>query len=147
MKNLFQINRKRARESALQALYGWNLSGYDIFDIENQFLLYLQNKNLDLLYFHDLLQGVVTNYNEIDKLIKLNINRRLEHVGQVEKVILRISIFELIYRNEIPYKVIINEGIELSKIFGAQDSYKFINGVLDAIAMKLGLCQKYKITK
>ncbi|WWO97199.1 MAG: transcription antitermination factor NusB [Candidatus Dasytiphilus stammeri] len=141
------MNRKRARESALQALYGWNLSGYDIFDIENQFLLYLQNKNLDLLYFHDLLQGVVTNYNEIDKLIKLNINRRLEHVGQVEKVILRISIFELIYRNEIPYKVIINEGIELSKIFGAQDSYKFINGVLDAIAMKLGLCQKYKITK
>ncbi|WWO95819.1 MAG: transcription antitermination factor NusB [Candidatus Dasytiphilus stammeri] len=133
----FKRNRKRARECALQALYGWQLSGDNISEIEHQFISDLNGKNIDFIYFHDLLHGVVNHYSEIDQLIKIHINRRLEHVGQIEKVILRISIFELIYRNEIPYKVVINEGIELAKIFGSEKSYKFINGVLDPASLKI----------
>ncbi|MEI4269708.1 MAG: transcription antitermination factor NusB [Candidatus Dasytiphilus stammeri] len=133
------MNRKRARECALQALYGWQLSGYDIRDIEHQFLSDFKEKNIDFIYFHDLLHGVVNHYPEIDQLIKIHINRRLEHVGQIEKVILRIALFELIYRNEIPYKVVINEGIELAKIFGSEESYKFINGVLDPASLQIRL--------
>ncbi|MEI4260080.1 MAG: transcription antitermination factor NusB [Candidatus Dasytiphilus stammeri] len=135
----FKRNRKRARECALQVLYGWQLSGDDISKIEHQFLSDLNGKNIDFIYFHDLLHGVVNHYPEIDQLIKIYINRRLEHVGQIEKVILRISLFELIYRTEIPSKVVINEAIELAKIFASEESYKFINGVLDPASRKIRL--------
>ncbi|CAL4043522.1 Transcription antitermination protein NusB [Buchnera aphidicola (Tetraneura ulmi)] len=130
-------SRRKARKYALQALYAWKTSGNDINLIKLQFL---QEKNMhcvDVIYFKKIILGVVKNYNYIDKKIKPYLSRTSKQVDPIEKTILRIAFYELLIRNDIPYKVLINEGIELAKIFGAQDSHKFINGVLDKAASKI----------
>ncbi|KOC89905.1 transcription antitermination factor NusB [Winslowiella iniecta] len=123
--------RRRARECAVQALYSWQLSKNDIADVEYQFLAEQDVKDVDINYFRELVGGVATNSAYLDGLMKPYLSRQLEELGQVEKAILRISLFELSKRSDVPYKVAINEGIELAKVFGAEDSHKFVNGVLD----------------
>ena len=113
--------RRRARECAVQALYSWQLSHNDIADVEYQFLAEQDVKDVDVLYFRD-------------GLMKPYLSRQLEELGQVEKAVLRIALFELSKRDDVPYKVAINEAIELAKTFGAEDSHKFVNGVLDKAA-------------
>ncbi|MDU3928288.1 MAG: transcription antitermination factor NusB [Enterobacter asburiae] len=116
--------RRRARECAVQALYSWQLSQNDIADVEYQFLSEQDVKDVDVLYFRELLSGLMKPY----------LSRLLEELGQVEKAVLRIALFELSKRDDVPYKVAINEAIELAKTFGAEDSHKFVNGVLDKAA-------------
>ncbi len=125
--------RRRARECAVQALYSWQLSQNDIADVEYQFLAEQDVKDVDVLYFRELLSGVATNSAYLDGLMK-HLSRLLEELGQVEKAVLRIALFELSKRSDVPYKVAINEAIELAKTFGAEDSHKFVNGVLDKAA-------------
>ena len=122
--------RRRARECAVQALYSWQLSHNDIADVEYQFLAEQDVKDVDVLYFRELLSGVATNSAYLDGLMKPYLSRQLEELGQVEKAVL----FELSKRDDVPYKVAINEAIELAKTFGAEDSHKFVNGVLDKAA-------------
>ena len=126
--------RRRARECAVQALYSWQLSKNDISDVEYQFLAEQDVTDVDVKYFRELLTGVATNSGYLDGLMKPYLSRQLEELGQVEKAVLRISLFELSKRDDVPYKVAINEGIELAKTFGAEDSHKFVNGVLDKVA-------------
>jgi N utilization substance protein B len=111
--------RRRARECAVQALYSWQLSNNDIADVEYQFLAEQDVKDVDITYFRELLTGVATNSAYLDGLMKPYLSRQLEELGQVEKAILRISLYELSKRSDVPYKVAINEGIELAKVFGA----------------------------
>ncbi|BGI51204.1 MAG: transcription antitermination factor NusB [Arsenophonus endosymbiont of Ceratovacuna japonica] len=125
--------RHNAREFAVQAIYSWQLSGNSISDIKLEFLSKQDISNIDVIYFHDLLNGVSSNVLELDKKMAPYLSRKLKELGQIEKVVLRLAMFELCYRDDIPYKVSINEAIELSKVFGSKDSYKFINGVLDKI--------------
>ncbi|MBW7982094.1 transcription antitermination factor NusB [Enterobacillus tribolii] len=126
--------RRRARECAVQALYSWQLSGNDIADVELQFLTEQDVKDVDVNYFRELLAGVANNAEYLDNLMAPVLSRQLNELGQVEKAILRVSLFELSKREDVPYKVAINEGIELAKTFGAEDSHKFVNGVLDKVA-------------
>lgn len=126
--------RRRARECAVQALYSWQLSGNDIADVELQFLTEQDVKDVDVNYFRELLTGVANNAEYLDNLMAPVLSRQLNELGQVEKAILRVSLFELSKREDVPYKVAINEGIELAKTFGAEDSHKFVNGVLDKVA-------------
>ncbi|MEM5588662.1 transcription antitermination factor NusB [Enterobacter hormaechei] len=126
--------RRRARECAVRALYSWQLSQNDIADVEYQFLSEQDVKDVDVLYFRELLSGVATNSAYLDGLMKPYLSRLLEELGQVEKAVLRIALFELSKRDDVPYKVAINEAIELAKTFGAEDSHKFVNGVLDKAA-------------
>lgn len=126
--------RRRARECALQALYSWQLSKNEIADVEYQFLAENDVKDVDVLYFREILAGVATNSAYLDSLMQPHLSRRLDELGQVEKAALRIAIYELSKRDDVPYKVAINEGIELAKTFGAEDSHKFVNGVLDKLA-------------
>lgn len=91
-------------------------------------------KDVDVLYFRELLAGVATNTAYLDGLMKPYLSRLLEELGQVEKAVLRIALYELSKRSDVPYKVAINEAIELAKSFGAEDSHKFVNGVLDKAA-------------
>jgi N utilization substance protein B len=126
--------RRRARECAVQALYSWQISKNDIADVEYQFLSEQDVKDVDISYFRELLSGVATNAEYLDGLMAPVLSRQLEELGQVERAVLRISLFELSKREDVPYKVAINEGIELSKTFGAEDSHKFVNGVLDKVA-------------
>ena len=126
--------RRRARECAVQALYSWQLSKNDIADVELQFLSEQDVKDVDIAYFRELLSGVAVNAASLDALMAPVLSRQLEELGQVERAVLRIALFELSKRDDVPYKVAINEAIELAKTFGAEDSHKFVNGVLDKVA-------------
>ncbi|MCW2478452.1 transcription antitermination factor NusB [Candidatus Symbiopectobacterium sp. NZEC135] len=126
--------RRRARECAVQALYSWQLSKNDIADIELQFLSEQDVKDVDISYFRELLAGVAMQAEKLDALMAPYLSRQLDELGQVERAVLRIALFELSKRDDVPYKVAINEAIELAKVFGAEDSHKFVNGVLDKVA-------------
>ncbi|AIN18760.1 MULTISPECIES: transcription antitermination factor NusB [Yersinia] len=126
--------RRRARECAVQALYSWQLSKNDIADVELQFLSEQDVKDVDIAYFRELLSGVAVHAASLDALMAPVLSRQLEELGQVERAVLRIALFELSKRDDVPYKVAINEAIELAKTFGAADSHKFVNGVLDKVA-------------
>ncbi|QJC31925.1 transcription antitermination factor NusB [Enterobacteriaceae endosymbiont of Donacia versicolorea] len=133
-------DRYQARKYALQAIYSWQLSKNNFHDIQYYFLNEsIQDiKNIDIDYFNDLINGVIVNSIYLDNVMKPFLSRKLFELGQIEKAILRISLYELINRLDVPYKVVINESIYLAKSFGGVDnSYKFINGVLDKIANKL----------
>ncbi|CUR53688.1 N utilization substance protein B [Serratia symbiotica] len=125
--------RHRARECTVQALYSWQISKNNIKDVENQFLMEQDLNGVDISYFRKLFSGVIMNICILDKLMNPYLSRKLNELGQIEHAILRIALFELKIQNNIPYKVVINEAIELAKTFGAKDSHKFINGVLDKI--------------
>ncbi|WP_127959163.1 transcription antitermination factor NusB [Serratia microhaemolytica] len=126
--------RRRARECAVQALYSWQVSHNDIADIEHQFLTEQDVKGADITYFRELLSGVATHATLLDSLMTPYLSRQLEELGPVERAVLRLALYELKMREDVPYKVAINEAIELAKIFGAEDSHKFVNGVLDKAA-------------
>ncbi|MGL4861443.1 MAG: transcription antitermination factor NusB [Enterobacteriaceae bacterium] len=126
--------RRRARECAVQALYCWQISNNSIQDIEQQFIADEHLQGADTTYFHQLFAGVTANVDELDELMSPCLSRKLDELGQVEKAILRLALYELSRRQDVPYKVAINEAIELAKIFGAEESHKFINGVLDKVA-------------
>ncbi|WP_016672941.1 transcription antitermination factor NusB, partial [Yersinia pestis] len=106
----------------------------DIADVELQFLSEQDVKDVDIAYFRELLSGVAVNAASLDALMAPFLSRQLEELGQVERAVLRIALFELSKRDDVPYKVAINEAIELAKTFGAEDSHKFVNGVLDKVA-------------
>lgn len=126
--------RRRARECAVQAIYSWQLSGNNVSDVEHEFMAEQDMSDVDVTYFRELLSGVANNATKLDQQMAPFLSRQLEELGQVEKAILRVSMYELSYRQDVPYKVAINEGIELAKVFGAEDSHKFVNGVLDKAA-------------
>ena len=128
--------RRKARRFALQALYQWQLSGSDLSDIEVQFRRDNDMKKVDREYFHELLHGVPAHLDELDDALQPALDRKVSELSQVEKVILRIGAFELLHRVDVPYRVVLNEGIELAKLFGADDSFKYVNGVLDKLARK-----------
>ena len=126
--------RRKARRFAMQAMYQWQLTGHDVADIELQFRRDNDMHKVDREYFHALLHGVPASLDTIDAALEPLLDRRLAELSQVEKAILRLGAFELLERLDVPYRVVINEGIELAKIFGAEDSFKYVNGVLDRLA-------------
>jgi len=128
--------RRKAREFAVQAIYSWQLSKNDFNDIETNFLVDNQKRRFDIPYFQLLLRGVGEHLESLDAAISPHVDRPLDEIDQVEKAILRMAVFELSEVKDVPYKVVINEAIELAKSFAADDSHKFVNGVLDK-AVKL----------
>jgi transcription antitermination protein NusB len=126
--------RHKARALALQAIFQWQFTTTRVCDIKAQYLAELNPKKVDAEYFSDLLQGTIENAPVIDETMSPFLDRKIEGLDQTELAILRISIYELMYRPDIPYKVIINEALELAKKFGSIEGYKYINGVLDKIA-------------
>jgi len=128
--------RRKARELAIQAVYSWQISQNSVTDIEVNFITDNNKRRFDIEYFQQLLQGVTRNVKEIDAAISPHVERPLDGIDQVEKAILRVAVYELKDCTEVPYRVVINEAIELAKAFAADDSHKFVNGVLDK-AVKL----------
>ncbi|WP_260294404.1 transcription antitermination factor NusB [Sedimenticola hydrogenitrophicus] len=129
--------RSQARHNAVQAIYQWQVAGQDIKDIRNQFVADRKPGSFELAYFEALLHGVPAHLDELDELLGPYLDRSIESVDPVERAILRLGAFELRYQLEVPYKVIINESIELSKVFGAEQGHKYVNGVLDKLARQL----------
>lgn len=130
--------RHRARETALQALYQWLLTQDNIPDIELQFLTHPSSKKIDQDYFREILHGVPSHLTEIEDKLKPHLSIPLNDLDPVERSVLRLSTYELLYHPDLPYRVVINEALELSKRFGSTDGHKFVNGVLDKIAKELG---------
>ncbi len=129
--------RREARNFALQALYQWHIAGSTLNDIEAQFRTEQDMKNVDLELFSELLHGVPAQVSELDEQILPCLDRALEELDPIELNVLRIGTFELASRIQVPYRVAINESVNLAKTFGATDSHKYVNGVLDKLARKL----------
>lgn len=128
--------RRKARELAVQAVYSWQISQNTVNDVEINFITDNSKRRFDIEFFQQLLRGVTTNVAELDLAISPYVDRPLDDIDHVEKAILRVAVYELSYCHDVPYRVVINEAIELAKLFAADDSHKFVNGVLDK-AVKL----------
>ena len=129
--------RRLARKRAVQALYSWDLSQEDLGDIEQQFLLEQNMKDVDLAYFKELLHEVPGHLDEIDQRITPKLDRPFKELDPVECAVMRLAVYELLYRRDVPYRVVINEAIELAKIFGAEDGFKYVNSIVDNLAKEL----------
>lgn len=129
--------RRRARSFAMQSLYQWDMAGQAINEIEAQFYVDNDFSKVDVEYFKAILHGVPARISEIDEAFSPLLDRPLKELDPVELAILRLSTFEFLDRIDVPYRVVINEGVELAKTFGATDGHKFINGILDRLAPKL----------
>ncbi|MCU7893244.1 MAG: transcription antitermination factor NusB [Candidatus Thiodiazotropha sp. (ex Ustalcina ferruginea)] len=128
------VKRSQARKHAVQAIYQWQVAGQDVNDIVNQFLEEQDLDSFEIPYFQDLLRGVPSHLGQLDELLKPSLDRAIESVDPVERAILRLGAYELSHKLEIPYRVVINEAVELAKVFGAEQGHKFVNGVLDQVA-------------
>lgn len=126
--------RSKARRFTLQALYQMQLTGDSASTVEQQFLSDHEMKRTDTTYFHEVLAGIARQQDELLETIKLTLDRDLKEIDPVEKAVLLIGSYELKERIDIPYKVVINESVELAKQFGATDSYKYVNSILDRLA-------------
>jgi N utilization substance protein B len=129
--------RHKARRLATQALYAWQMSGQDLTDIDEQIRLDHDMSKVDQEYFNELLHKVPSHLQELDNHITPLLDRDMDNVDPTERAILRLSTYEMAFRLDVPYRVVINEGVELAKTFGAEDGHKFVNSILDGVAKKL----------
>ncbi len=129
--------RRQARSLALQALYQWQMSGNTVTDIEAEFRTEQDLSRADVSLFVDLLHAIPRQVSALDEQLLPFIDRKLEDLDPIELTVLRIGGYELKERIEVPYKVAINESVNLAKTFGATDSHKYVNGVLDKLARTL----------
>lgn len=134
MKN--SISRHNARRYALQALYQWNFTQHDATQLIRQFFDDHPLEDTDVDYFSRLVTETIRHCDDIDELMKSHLDRKISALNPVELAVMRLAICELNYCLEIPYKVVIDEALELAKEFGAQEGYKYVNAVLDAVAKK-----------
>ncbi|MBA1193556.1 transcription antitermination factor NusB [Pseudomonas entomophila] len=131
------LKRREARKLATQALYQWHMAKHSLNEIEAQFRVDNDFTDIDGAYFREILHGVPAIKSEIDSALAPCLNLTLDELDPVELAVLRLSTWELIKRVDVPYRVVINEGVELAKVFGATDGHKFVNGVLDKLAPTL----------
>lgn len=145
-----QVSRHAARELAVQAIYTWQMTGKPLSTIEAEFRSQIADEDLedhenwhkvmeiaDLALFHELVHNVVRFQADLDASLSPLLDRRLEDLDSIELAILRLGTYELSRRLEVPYRAVINEGVELAKSFGATDGHKYINGLLDKLAARL----------
>ena len=135
--NALAAQRRKARHYGLQALYQWTLSGASATDIEAEFRVDNDFQYTDGEYFSAVLKGVVKDVEALEALFSPSLDRKLEELDPIERNLLRLGTFELRDRIDVPYKVVINEAVALAKKFGATDSHRYINGVLDKVARDL----------
>lgn len=130
--------RSKARHYAMQALYQWSIGKSALNVIEAEFHTDNDMSNVDTAYFHELLHEVPAKLSEVETDFLPFVNEiSLDQIDPITLALLRMSVYELRFRIDVPYKVVINEALRLAKKFGATDSYKFINGVLDKVAARL----------
>ena len=129
--------RRNARSYTLQALYQWQMASQPVNEIEAQFRVNNDMSDTDVTLFGELLRGVTARARALDDAYSLFLDRSVDDLDPVELAVLRIGAYELIERLDVPYRVAINESVELAKIFGATESHRYVNGVLDKLAQKV----------
>ena len=135
--NALAAQRRKARHYGLQALYQWTFSGASPSDIEAEFRVDNDFRHTDGEYFSAVLKGVVDDVDGLESLFEPALDRTLDDLDPIERNLLRLGTFELRDRIDVPYKVVISEAVALAKKFGATDSHRYINGVLDKVAREL----------
>jgi N utilization substance protein B len=128
--------KQRSRARVVQALYQWLVSGDDIKKIEQEFLNQKEGK-ISKAFFSNLLLNIPKKIAVLDEIINSSLDRDIDELGPTEKAILYLGVYELKFQLEVPFKVVINEAVELSKLYGAEGSFKLINSSLDKIAPEL----------
>jgi N utilization substance protein B len=132
------LARVRARRSIVQALYQWGMSEKSMIDIIREFESERSElTKADVEYFREILKGVEEHLDELDGQLKPLLDRPIEGLDPVENAILHLGIYELLYHPELPWRVVVNESIELAKMFGAEQSHKYINGIMDKAAHQI----------
>lgn len=129
--------RSRARRLALQGLYQWQMSGASAGDIIAQLCASQNTKDTDTAYFEELLRRSIADGNDLDAVFSPHLDRPVAQLDPVEHGILLLSTCELKTRPDVPYRVVLNEAVELARKFGAEESHKYINAVLDKVAVEL----------
>jgi N utilization substance protein B len=129
-------NRRKSRELVMKSIYRGILNQFDVNQIKKDIKDDPDYLKADEVFYQNLFDGVMSNMDQLNSEISNFIDRPIEKLSPIEHSILCISIYELIYDTTIPYKVAINEGVELAKTFGGIEGYKYINGVLDKVAEK-----------
>ena len=129
-------NRRKSRELVMKSIYRGILNQFDINQIKKDIKDDPDYLKADEVFYHQLFDGIMNNMDQLNNEISSFIDRPIEKLSPIEHSILCISVYELMYDALIPYKVAINEGVELAKTFGGIDGYKYINGVLDKGAEK-----------
>jgi N utilization substance protein B len=135
--NTLAAERRKARHYGMQALYQWHMAGAAVSDIEAEFRTDYDFSNVDLEYFQALLHKIPASMDALDEAIEPLLDRKLSDLDPIELTLLRMGMYELTWRIDVPYKVVINEEVALAKKFGATDSHKYVNGVLDKAARHL----------
>jgi len=125
------VLRARARRRALQAIYAWQISGGNPQQVIAQFAHEQAHEVADLAYFEDLVHGVLSRRAELDQALAPYLDREVEDVDAIERAVLRLAAYELLQRQDVPYRVVINEAIEIAKRFGSEHGHTYVNGVLD----------------
>ena len=133
--------RGKARRLAMQAIYQWQMTGDSIADIKQQFVdentIASSNTSIDAEYFSQLVSGVASSISELDPLLEKNMTRSMESVDPVERAILRLATFEFVNRLDVPYRVVLNEAVNITKEFCSEKSHTFVNAVLDKVAQEI----------
>jgi len=130
-------SRRRARELALQGVYQWRLTGDEDRQIEKQIREEKGMGRYDAEFFSKLLRGILAQHADLEAAIAPHLDRAPAELSPVEYSVLLLGAFELLQHPEIPYRVVINEAVELAKTFGGTDGHKFVNGVLDKLAAQV----------
>jgi len=134
--------RSLARKLAMQALYQWQLTKQTAKEIKQQVLESDDSAGVDEDHFVELLTRIIDGQDEITTALKPFVDRPLEQLDPVEAAILMVGLYELKHRLDIPYRVVINEGVDLCKRFGATDAHKYINAVLDRAAREIRAAER-----
>lgn len=128
--------RRKARHLLVQAMYQWQVGGDSIAAVESQFYADGKLGRADKTYFSDLLHAIPAHLDELDLAFGEFLDREKSALDPVSLALLRIATYELMHRIDVPYRVVINEAINLAKTFGPTDAHKFINSVVDRVAIK-----------
>ena len=129
--------RRHARRALVQAIYQWQIAAPDADEIRAQFVGNGALKKADNAFFDRCLHGIIAETDDLDDAFAPYLDRKVAELNQVERAILRAGTFELSACPDVPFKVVLDEYINLAKTFGAEDSYKYVNGVLDRVARDL----------
>jgi N utilization substance protein B len=130
----FYEDRRRARRRALQAIYQWQMTGQDPAEILKQFLEIQDMTGVDTEHFERLLRGVCSHAPDLDESLQPYLDRPVEQLDVMERVVLRIGAFELLHCPELPYRVVLDECVDLSLRFGSEQGHAYVNAVLDKAA-------------
>lgn len=141
MQNINPRKRRMSRRFAMQAIYQWLLTGNDLHYISRQFTVDEYARQMDVEFFYKILSGVLEHYTKLcetlSRVMDKEGDRSLEQVDPIERSILLLGTYEFAHCYESPYRVVINEAIELAKIYGAEESFKYVNAVLDKLMPSL----------